>query len=158
MDTNSIAVAAAAAATALSAHNSAAVNTAVVAIFGFLGVLVTTIGTIFLARIHASTKDTATTAHAVVEQTASNSAQIINLHDVTRRIYAVVNKPFGVALETAAQALEVNAALPGATPDHIQAAATARLVSNQHAKAMLDYEMNERIQAALTMAPVAPAL
>ncbi len=154
MDTNSLtAVAQAAATAAHSAQSSAALNTIVVAIFGFLGVLVTTIGAILLARINSNAKGTKEAAQQAAAQSQANAGQLVQIHDVTRRVYVMVNKPFGVALEGAAKAMEILASLPGASDAHRQAAATARHVSDAHLKAMNEYDLHERVQAALTAAP-----
>ncbi len=144
MDTNTLAVAQAAVA-ALSANTASNLNTVVIALIGFFGLIVTTGGTILLAKINSNAK------HAFVQSTA-NAATLLQVHDVTRRVYTMVNKPFGVALEGAATAMEALAKLPGASEEHRQAASTARQVSDEHAKAMIDYEMSERIHAALVSA------
>ncbi len=149
-ETNALAaVAQAAAQAAFAANNSAQLNTIVVATFGFLGVVVTTFGTVLLARINANAREAKAIITVAKEQSVANGKQLDQIHDTTRRTYAVVNKPFGVALETAAKAMEYVANLPGSSAENRQAAATARKVSDEHHAAMLEYELNERVHAAL---------
>lgn len=131
MDTNALVqVAQTAAAAAANANDQAAFNTLIVSIIGFLGIVVTTIGTILLAKINK-------TNTGVKEQ-------IDKIEETSSQIHGMVNKPFGVALETAAVAMETVAEMTG-RDDHIQAASTARSVSNEHQSSMAAFEMAQRV-------------
>jgi hypothetical protein len=139
METNIVAMAHAAAAAASNASNSAALNTIVVAIFGFLGVLVTTIGAIFLGRINANSKGTKEMAAEAVAISQSNGRKADSIHETTLQIHQMVNRPLGVALQTAATALETVAAMSD-NQSHRQAAITARRISEEHDKSMASFE------------------
>ncbi len=168
MDTNSLTAVAQAAATAASnANYMAMLNTIIVSIIGLLGVVVTTTGTILLAKINANAKgaieqsqnngarliQTHQVAMQAVAQSTANSEKLVEIAETGRRTYHVVNKPFGVVLESAATTMEYVASLDNATDEQRQAARTARKASNEHRQAMLEYENNERVTAALANTP-----
>ena len=148
MDTNLMAVAQAAAIAATQANSNANINTIVVALIGLFGVVITTIGTVLLAKINASSKETKIS-------TAENGVKLEVLTSTTREIHKMVNKPFGVALETAAAAMETVAKMTN-DPQHRKAAEIARTVSNEHNASMEVFDMNRKVEAALAKSSVEP--
>lgn len=155
VDTNTVIQLSQAAATAAAQANyTAALNTTIVAIMGLLGVIVTTAGTVLLARINVNSKGTKEAATAAVSFSVANGRKVDSLLETTLQIHAMVNKPFGLALESAAIAMETVASMTHEA-GHIQAAKTARSVSNEHHASMATYEMAQKVAAALHKTPPA---
>jgi len=132
----------------LVAEKAAAINTIIVSVIGFLGIVVTTIGTVLLAKININSKGSKDASEKSVSVSLENGKKVDGLQVTTLQIHNMVNRPFGVALETAAVAMETIAEMTK-REDHKQAASTARKVSDEHHSAMQAFEVSQKIKAAL---------
>jgi hypothetical protein len=114
-------------------------QTIIIATIGLFGTLITTLGTVFLARINANSKITKEASLESAEQSKQNSIKIDEVHTIASETHAFCNRPFGLALDTAASALEAVAEMSG-KPEHVQAAMAARKRSDEHNQAMKSFE------------------
>jgi len=132
MDTNTLTqVASTAAHVAEQANSAASLNTLVISIVGFFGILVTTIGAVFMAKINANQK--------------GFSQKIDKVESTTTQIHRMVNQPFGEALGKAAGALQTVSDMNPDRDDYRDAAKIAKAISEDHKTSMAAFEMAERV-------------